>query len=79
MLSHNYHFAVHDGDAGAENLGHMELLDDREAFAFGKRVIQEMLDTNAKDYSGWIMDITEDERIVGSIAFEFRPGRDQKK
>jgi hypothetical protein len=65
--------------AGVENLGHVELPDDREALAFGKRVMHELMQKDGKQYGGITMDITEDERIVGSIAFELDPGRDQNK
>ncbi len=53
------------------------LADDGEAFAFGERMLQEVMRTDADRYpgSGWVMDITEGEgdRAVGSIPFILGP------
>ena len=65
-----YHFALRNNGAGrAERLGFMGLADDGEARAFGKQVIRDLVHGDRK-YTGWIMDITESERPVGSIPFE---------
>jgi hypothetical protein len=47
----------------------MELRGDCEALTFGKLVIRELIHKDAGDYTGWTMDITEDERAVGSVPF----------
>jgi hypothetical protein len=63
-----YQFALDDG-SGREDLGGMALTDDAEAIAFANQVINDL--TRQADRSArWSMDITEGERIVGTIAFE---------
>jgi hypothetical protein len=43
----------------------MSLADDGDALAFGKQVIRDLMHRDRK-YAGWIMDITEGDRPVGS-------------
>lgn len=69
MLNRNYHFAVHDNGIKVEKLGDMELHSDAEALTFGKLVIRELIHKYAGHYTGWIMDITQDKRAVGSVPF----------
>lgn len=66
-----YHFALDDG-TGPEDLGGMALVDDNEAIAFGKQVIQD-LKSYADQYARWSMGITEGERIVDTIHFVLGP------
>jgi hypothetical protein len=68
----NYHFTEHNGVAIGK-LGDMELSDDHEAFAFGKQVIRELMHTDGARYAGWSMEVTEGERVVGSIPFNLLP------
>jgi hypothetical protein len=63
-----YEFALDNGD-GREDLGGMMLTDDTEAITLGKQVVQD-LKRQAGDYQRWSIDITEGERIVGTIPFE---------
>jgi hypothetical protein len=67
---------VKDGSS-VEPLGFAPLKDDAEALAFGRQVILELMDENAAQYSGWILDITEGTRAVGSIPFD--SGRNQER
>jgi hypothetical protein len=69
----HYKFRAHDG-AGAEKLGSAVLADDDEALAFGKRVIQEMMRSNAGLYASWKIEINEGGRNVASILFETGDG-----
>ena len=65
MLS--YGFALrNNGGRRAEGLGSLGLAGDGEALAFGKRVIRDLMHGDQK-YAGSILDITEGERLVGSI------------
>ena len=63
-----YEFAVDNG-SGREDLGGMMLTDDTDAMTLGKQVIQD-LKRQGGDYQRWSMDITEGERVVGTIPFE---------
>jgi hypothetical protein len=63
-----YEFALDNG-GGREDLGGMMLTDDTEAITLGKQVVQD-LKRQAGDYQRWSIDITEGERIVGTIPFE---------
>jgi hypothetical protein len=66
-----YNFALDNG-SGREELGGMALADDAEAIAFAKQVIQD-LKSYADQYARWSMEITEGERIVGTIPFVLGP------
>ena len=65
-----YHFAIQNDGTGIESLGGWALADDGAALTFGKRVIQDLLETDADRYATWAMDIAEGARVVGSIPFE---------
>ena len=65
-----YSFVVrNNGATEIEGLGGMTLADDREAFAFGKQVIRDLMREGAEQYAGWTMNVAEDERAVASIPF----------
>jgi hypothetical protein len=65
-----YTFVVRNNDAAEiEKLGAMELANDGEALAFGKRVIRDLMHEGAEQYAGWTVDVNEAERAVGSIPF----------
>jgi hypothetical protein len=65
-----YRFVVRNSDtAEIENLGSMQLANDDEALAFGKRMIRDLIRERAEQYAGWTVDVAEDDRAVGSIPF----------
>jgi hypothetical protein len=64
----SYHFKVHNGTK-IEELGDMELRGDAAALSFGRLVIKELIHKDIGYHTGWTMDVTEDNRAVGSIAF----------
>lgn len=63
-----YVYAVQNGER--EELGGIELADDEAALNFGRQVVRDAMGTEPGRYAGSTMDITENERSVGSIAFE---------
>jgi hypothetical protein len=69
-----YRFAMHDNGAGIEDLGGMALDDDGDALAFAGRVIRDIMYKGAKKHAGWTMNITEDNRVVGTIPFDAAHG-----
>ena len=76
-----YHFKIHNSGGKSENLGAMGLKDDAEAIAFGKHTIRDLMEGDAKHYSGWTMDIIEGKRAVSSLLFKFydHPGHPDHK
>ena len=44
--------------------------DDADAQSFGYRVIRDLMQTDARSYFGWTMDITARNRAVVSIPFD---------
>jgi hypothetical protein len=68
----NYRFSLHYSDAASENLGGVALHDDDEALAFGKQMIRDLMHEDAEQYVGCTVNITEGERVVGGISFEFQ-------
>jgi hypothetical protein len=69
-MTRRYIFAVHDNDNRADSLGGIDLVDDREAFDFGRLVIRDLTHSDATQYAGWALDITMEKRIVGSLPFQ---------
>ncbi len=67
----HYQFSMHDTGTRYEFLGSMEFADDGEAFAFGERMIQDVMRTHADRYSGsrWVMDIRQVRATAPSPAF----------
>ena len=63
-----YLFNLHNSTQ-VEELGSMALVDDAEARAFGKRVIEDLLRKDDEHCSGWTLEITEHDRRVASIHF----------
>jgi hypothetical protein len=51
----------------------MALVDDAEAFAFGKQVIRDLLDKDDEHCRGWTLEIIEGGRRVASIRFGAEP------
>jgi hypothetical protein len=68
LVMRAYRFKIHNGTE-SENLGILALADDDDAIAFGKSNIRDLMAGAAKQYSGWVMDITEGERVVCNIPF----------
>ena len=65
----NYRFKAHDIRTGSEKLGAAVLADDDEALAFAKRVIRELIHSDAKLYTTWTMEVTAGKRSVASVLF----------
>jgi hypothetical protein len=70
MLNRSYHFAVHANGTDIEELGDMEFRGDAAALSFARLVIKELIHKDAGYYTGGTMDVTEDKRAVGTIAFK---------
>jgi hypothetical protein len=70
----NYRFKVHDIRSGSKKLGAAVLADDDEALAFAKRVIRELIHSDAKLYTTWTMEVTAGKRTVASVPFESATG-----
>jgi hypothetical protein len=66
----NYQFKAHDVRTGSEKIGAAVPADDDEAVAFAKRVIRELIRTDAKLYTTWTMEVTTGKRSVASVPFE---------
>ena len=66
----NYQFKAHDIRTGSEKIGAAVLADDDEALAFAKRVIRELIHSDAKLYTTWTMEVTVGTRSVASVPFE---------
>jgi hypothetical protein len=62
----------------AEDLGGMDLANDAEAVAFGKRIIRDLMDRAAEQYDSWTMEIREGERAIRSLRFKQSAGRSRK-
>jgi hypothetical protein len=66
-----YRFMVYGDDhQRAEDLGIRDMRDDADAQSFGYRVIRDLMQTDARSYFGWTMDITARNRAVVSIPFD---------
>jgi hypothetical protein len=59
-----------DDHQRAEDLGSRDMRDDADAQSFGYRVIRDLIQTDARSYFGWTMDITARNRAVVSIPFD---------
>jgi hypothetical protein len=67
----NYRFKALDSGTGSEQSGAAVLAEDDEAYAFAKRVIRELIHSDAKLYTNsWTMEITAGTRSVASVPFE---------
>ena len=64
-----YDFAVFDGKWIEDEQGEI-FSDDAQALAHGRQVVREITRGNHNRFSGWTLEITEGERIVGSIPCE---------
>jgi hypothetical protein len=74
-----YSFSIRNADGSdGEFLGLVELLNDNAAVVFGSDVIGDMLRDNVDQHAGWLMEITDGERDVCSIAFPF-PSQDRMR
>lgn len=67
-----YSFAIHKTDGRlVETLGALPLVGDAESVAFAEGVIRDMTRAGGTaHYAGWIVNITEGERGVGSVPFD---------
>jgi hypothetical protein len=65
----HYRFKAHDIRTGSDKIGAAVLADDDEAVAFAKRVIRELIRTDAKLYTTWTMEVTAGKRSVASVPF----------
>jgi hypothetical protein len=70
----NYQFKAHDIRTGSEKLGAAVLADDEEALTFAKRVIRELIRSDANLYTTWTMEVTAGRRSVASVPFESATG-----
>jgi hypothetical protein len=64
-----YHFSIRDRGTEMEELGFDAFDNDAGAIAFGKRIIEDLLCDESKQYFGWIMDIAQGARTVASLPF----------
>ena len=75
-----YRFSTRQGPADTEWLGAIVLPDDAEALAFGRQLIRDFKREHAMQSVGWTLEIAEQRRTVGIVAFdsidanERRPG-----
>jgi hypothetical protein len=67
-----YRFAISNE---IDSLGVTLMADDDAALALGKQLTRELMQEYAEHYSGSTMDITEGDRTVGSIPFNFDVGQ----
>lgn len=65
-----YCFALDRSGKSVETLGALPLEDDAASFAFADDVIRDMTRSGGACYAGWIVNITEGERAVGSVSFD---------
>ena len=72
-------FTLRNGGAGNEDLGHVPLADDNEAFEFARDIIRELMQRDAANYADAAMGITQGKRIVGSVPFDFEVAPVQRK
>ena len=73
----NYQFKAHDIRTGSEKLGAAVLADDDEALAFAKRVIRELIRSDANLYTTWTMEVTAGRCGDASVPFESATGGQQ--
>jgi hypothetical protein len=74
-----YYFGVRNGHFIHDPSGTI-LPDDEAARAFAKKVIEQLMQHgDARQYAGWTIDITTDDRTVGSIPFRLDDPEDQEK
>jgi hypothetical protein len=74
----SYHFALRDVAGRNEDLGVIDLADDKDAVAFGQAAISDILQEGAAQYAGSDMDITERRRQVERLNFEHEMWRARK-
>jgi hypothetical protein len=65
----HYRFTKYHGTR-IDGVGEFDLANDDEALAIGKRLIRDLMRENAEPYAGWALDITEDQRTVGTVLFD---------
>jgi hypothetical protein len=73
-----YHFALHHDADGSENLGFMDLANDKEAFDFGRETIRLIMRDDPHEFLTATMEITEGVRLVGRLALEHESNRTQE-
>jgi hypothetical protein len=74
-----YHFTLYADATNSADLGYMPMADDADALAFARRIIRELMQRHSGEYADSSMHITEGERPVGSIPFDFEADTNQEK
>lgn len=64
-----YHFAVRNDAGDKEDLGNIDLVNDKDANTFAASVIEDLTYEYAPQYSGSVMEITDQKRIVARLEF----------
>jgi len=78
-MATTYNFALCSVSGDIEDLGDIELENDAEAVSFGAAVIEDILREHFAAYSGSVMIITDQERIVRAAELKIEPEMRQKK
>jgi hypothetical protein len=65
-----YTFSMHNTGTVTEKLGSRVSDDDAAALTFGRDVIRDFLREDGGKYFNWILDISDDDRAVGTIPFK---------
>ena len=65
-----YRFVLRNPDGQVEELGPMLLHDDREAVAFGERMVRDLVADNPTLHAGFVMEVIDGNRTVGRIGPE---------
>lgn len=72
----SYHFSLRNGAGDNENLGYLAMADDEEALSFGRR---DIMSEHAASYADSVIEITEGDRAVGSVALGSEASQRQDK
>jgi hypothetical protein len=68
-ITTGYHFALHDAKGVlSDDLGDLQLADDDDAIDHARQVVRDMLVDNPIQYPRWTMNITQDGRVVRTLA-----------
>jgi hypothetical protein len=75
----SYHFSLRNGAGDNENLGYLAMADDEEALSFGRSVIRDIMSEHAASYADSVIEITEGDRAVRSVALGSEASQRQDK